>query len=225
MKKVNIIAIIAIILVALITVAALLFVFNDKEEKDDGSGLLKCTTKAAVEKYIEENEVPNYSIKDSYATIPSISIFNAAAAAEITFTGETVSQIKIDYTVFQDKFENMSEEELENFDIMQYQFSQENKEQIEKAFNSIKEGFEKYIAGTLDQFDLVPTHTDIPNEGEDALFYKGLIIKECSVRDRKGMLWLLRYEASYGRAHATLIKVVDESAYEGFIPTVDLTKP
>lgn len=223
MKKVNLLAIIAIILVVVVAVV-LLFCFGNRSESDNKGDLLKCSTVSDVEDYIRRNEIKRYELNDDACAIDGISVFGANSIVEISFQDKAVSRINVDYTLFQDSFEGLSEEERESFDITQYQFSQENKERIDKAFNEIKISFEQYVDGSVDHYDLIPTQEGVSIEENEDLFYQGLLIKEYSLRDRNNVLWLLRYQAAYGMAHATLIKIVDETGYEGFVPIVDLTK-
>ncbi len=223
MKKVNLLAIAAIILLIIIAVV-LLFCFGSHDERDNKVDLLKCSTVSDVEDCIKHSEVEAYELTDDYCMIYGISLFGADSQVEYTFSGEAVSRINIDFTIFQDSFEGLSEEELESFDITQYQFAPEDKEIIQKAFDDVKTAFEQYVGCSIDHYDLIPAQIGTQIEDNEDLFYRGLLIREYSVRDRNNVLWLLRYQASYGMAHATLIKIVDDSGFEGFVPVIDMTK-
>lgn len=224
MKKVNLLAIIAIVLAAAAAVAVWFFCFGNRGEEDTETALLNCSTVFDVEEYISAHGIETYELSTDFCAVNGVSLFGADAEVEFAIENEAVSRIRVKYTLFQDAFEELGETDLETYDITQYRFSQEDKEYIEKAFNDLKERFEQYVGGTLEQYDLLPAQEGVSTEENEELFYQGLQIKEYSVRDRNGVLWLLRYQAAYGMAHATLMKIVDDFDYEGFIPGVDLTK-
>lgn len=223
MKKVNLLSIIAIVLFFSIGVA-LFFVLGNKGNKSDVNDVLDCSTLSEVKEYIEQNKVESYSFDTDICRMSNVSVLGCDASLDFYFENESTDQIKVYYTLFQCIDENASEEELESFDVMSYNFTQRDKEEIVKAFNNVKSSFERKIGCTLEQYDLVPAHEGVAIEDDDDKFYQGLLVKEYSVRDTSGILWLLRFEASYGMARATLIKVVDDSGYEGFIPKIDMTK-
>ncbi len=224
MKSINLLAIIAIVLVVVIIAVTLCFIIGKNGEKNDEIDVLNCSDLKEVKEFIEENEIEAYSFDTDYCHMSNVSVLNSEATVEIFFKNEATSQFKVYYTLFQCVDENASQEELENFDIMSYSFSQEDKDEINIAFDRVKKSFENKLGCILEQYDLIPTQEGVEVEDNDEKFYQGLLIKEYSVRDSWGTIWLLRLEASYGMARATLIKVVDDSGYEGFIPSVDMTK-
>lgn len=223
MKKINLLAIIAIVLVAIIVAVTLFFVIGS-HNNNDTDDILSCSTTASVKEYIEQNKIEIYSFETDYCHISDVPVLGSEATVEFFFNGESTSQIKAYYTLFQCIDENASEEELESFDVMSYEFTQNDKKEITDAFDKVKKGVEKKLGCTLEKYDLIPTQNGLEIEDNEDKFYQGLFVREYSVRDSSGMLWLLRFEASYGMAQATLIKVVDDSGYEGFIPAIDMTK-
>ncbi len=224
MKKAYIVAIVVIVLGIVITAVSMSFEFNDSEEIEDKNELLKCLTVTEVKQFIDNHKVANYVLNDDDCFINDISVLGSECVSNFIFDGEAVSQIKVEYTLFQDAFEGLSDEEMENYDFSQYKFSEEHKKLISDAFHNIKTEFESFVGCTISQYDVIPTQVGVSYEDSDDRFYQGHLVREYSVRDRNGVLWLLRYKAAYGTAHATLIKVVDDSGYDGFMPIVDLTK-
>jgi len=224
MKKINFLAIIAAVLVVIIIAVTLFFVFGNRTEKDNSGEILNCSTVADVKEYIEQNKIESYSFDTDYCYIGNISVLGSNSDVEFLFKNEATIQISVLYPLFQCIDENASEKELESFDVMSYEFTQNDKKDITNAFDKVKKGVENKLGCTLEKYDLIPTQNGLEIEDNEDKFYQGLFVREYSVRDRSGTLWLLRFEASYGLAQATLIKVVDDSGYEGFIPAIDMTK-
>lgn len=221
MKRVNIIATFAVFILIVAAAITLFFVFNNNNGDYD---LLECKNISDVKEYIEDAKVESYNFEKDSAYLSNVDVLEYNADVEFHFYNEATAQIVSYFTLFQCVDENASEEELQNFDVMSYEFTDKDKEQINSNFNKIKGKFQEKIGCTFEHYDLIPTQEVLEIEDDESKFYKGLYVREYSVRDSYGVLWLLRLEASYGMSRATLYKVVDDSGYEGFISAIDMTK-
>ena len=184
-------------------------------------GILETTDRSAVEAYFEEKQL--IAEQDYYITAENCSLYEYAllsnqANVEITFEGDRVLQMQAYFELFLHEFP-------EDAISLGYSFTQEEKEQISKEISSFLEQLGRYFNCELTEYDLVPiVSLDAESSDPEQAFYEGKILREYSVRDRNGILWLLRFDAFDGMATATLYKIVDESGYENFLPIVDLTK-
>lgn len=218
MKKVNLLAIIAVILVAII--AATVVFIAVKDNKDD-TNILNFSTIDEVKNYAEDNNIEKYSFDNEYGCLREVEVLGSTADVEFYFSKGTTSQIVAKYIVFQHEYEYSEDESVE---IPLYKFTEKDKKEISEDFKVIKTAFEEKIGCTLEQFDALPTQEGITLDNSDEQFYQGLFIKEYSVRDKSGVLWLLRFEASNDFAVARLEKIIDDSSFDGFIPHIDLSK-
>ena len=253
MKSVNILAIAAVVLAVVIAIVVLLVVFANPNETRNEVALLQCSTMTAVKEYAQRNEL-SYGDSVDGVIVENVPLFGTDSVVNFTFQDEAVSRINVEYVLFQlepgiapedvpeatakelpaDLPEDISEDELfeimyeeieETNSVMQYVFTKEDREEIAKAFDAVKAGFEEYVGcGEITQYDVVPLGEGATAEDDEEKFYQGLFLKEYSVRDRNNVLWILRFHAAYGQSTAILSKIVDDSEYEGFIPVVDLTR-
>ncbi len=227
MKKVLIISG-CIILAVSIAIASyfLFFVPKDEEQPQKQDDVIALSTEDEIKAYIDKNEISIYDFEEDIAYLLGIDVFGQGADVEFYLTEKKVKQINVTYYLF---FPGLGEEYLNENDIVEndgtiYQFTQEDKDNITNKFNSIKDNFEQYIGCYFEKYDLVPTHNTETLEDTDESFYNGDFIKEYSVRDADGVLWIMQYEASMGTSTVVISKIVDESNFEGFIPAIDLTK-
>ena len=74
MKKVNLFAIIAIIL-AVVVAVVLLICLGNRGESNNKVDLLKCSTFSDVENYIKQNDIERYELNADTCAIDGISVF------------------------------------------------------------------------------------------------------------------------------------------------------
>lgn len=224
MKKINLLAIMGVALL-LVVIAGVLILVRRDDSNEDADKILQLVSKSEVKEYIELHDIEKFSFDTSGCYLGDVEVLGNEAQIEFYFNEkDDVKQIVTYYTLFQYVNDKAVEDEIESVeDSSLYNFTDKDKKKVEDAFNAVKEAFGKYIECELEQYDLIPTHEGASTEDENEDFYQGNVIREYSVRDRGGVLWLLRYEASYGNATATLVKLVDDSEYEGFIPTIDMS--
>ena len=220
MKKV-IIGILALALVALVCV----IIFGPKhEETNKNADILALSNRTELEKYISENSIKSYSFDADIAYIRGIDLFGGTADIEFLMTEESFDEISVGYMLFQPSTEVYENDVDVPDEVPVYQFTDKDKEDINKAFDVVKSGFEAYIGCAFEDYDLVPT-ADFENlEKNEANFFSGKFIKEYSVRDCNGVLWIMQFEASYGSSTVIIHKLINETGFEGFIPGIDLTK-
>ena len=184
-------------------------------------------SKTELEEYIEKEEIDIYSFNIDMAYIGGITLFDTESEIEFYMHNGAVTEMNAYFLLFQPEMSEMTEppaEEAEPEATQPYVFTDGEKAEIEAAFQTVKKGFEEYVGCSLKNYDIIPTHDTETLEDNDAAFYAGEFMKEYSVRDSNGILWILRYEASIGYASAILYKIVDETGFEGFVPSVDMTK-
>lgn len=145
----------------------------------------------------------------------------------MSFSEETVSRISVVWELFDANMSpaasNQNEEEQLS-SAYQHEFTQAEKEKINADFNAIKQKLAERLGTNLEEYDILPSFEGAVLEDTEEQFYQETHIREYSVRDKAGTLWLLRYEVCGGIVQASLTKLLDETGYEGFIPVVDLTK-
>ena len=155
MKKINLLAIIAAVLIFVIIAVTLFFVFGNRTSKDNNGEILSCSTVADVKEYIEQNKIESYSFDTDYCHIGNISVLGSNSDVEFLFKNEITIQISVLYPLFQCIDENASEEKLESFDVMSYEFTQKDKNDITNAFDKVKKGVENKLGCTLEKYDLI----------------------------------------------------------------------
>ena len=220
-KSAIIIGILALVLVALICV----IIFGPKpEETSKNVDILALSNRADLEKYMSENSIKSYSFDDDIAYVRSIELFGASADIEFLMADDVLDEISVGYVLFQPALDEYENDTDVPDDVPVYQFTDKDKEDINKGFGAIKAEFEKYIGCVFEDYDLVPTVDSENLEKSEANFFDGKYIKEYSVRDSKGILWIMQFEASYGSSTVIIHKFVDETGFEGFVPAIDLTK-
>lgn len=220
-KSAIIIGILALVLVALVCV----IVFGPKhEETNKNADILALSNRTELEKYISENSIKSYSFDADIAYIRGIDLFGATADIEFLMTEENFDEISVGYMLFQPSTEVYENDVDVPDEVPIYQFTDKDKDDINKAFDVVKTGFEEYIGCTFEDYDLVPTVDSENLEKNEANFFDGKFIKEYSVRDSNGVLWIMQFEASYGSSTVVIHKLVNESGFDGFVPAIDLTK-
>lgn len=224
MKHINFFMILTVVFAVVAIVFGALYFVGEKKEKNvepeiDKPDILSCTDKGSVKKYIETNNIQEYSMQDDACNIYGTQVFETNANVEISFDGESVAQIKASYTLFECIDENASEEELKNIDLTKYVFSSDDRNKINEACENIKTQLENRLGcEKIEQYDFIAISDKEKSGNDEEDFFDGSFMKEYSVRDSNGVLWLLDFEASYGKTYATLFKIVDDKDYEGFIP-------
>lgn len=220
-KSAIIIGILALVLVALVCV----IIFGPKsEETDKNVDILALSNRADLEKYISENSIKAYSFDADIAYVRGVELFGATADIEFLMADDVFDEISVGYVLFQpalDEYENDTDVPDE---VPVYQFTDKDREDINKAFTAVKSGFEEYIGCVFEDYDLVPTVNSESLEKSEANFFEGKYIEEYSVRDSNGVLWIMQFEASYGSSTVIIHKFVNETGFEGFVPGIDLTK-
>lgn len=220
-KSAIIIGILILALVALVCV----IVFGPKpEETNKKVDILALSNRSDLEKYVSENSIMSYSFDDNIAYVRDVELFGAAADIEFLMTEEIFDKISVGYVLFQPSAEVYENDTDVPDEVPIYQFNDEDKEDINKAFNIVKAEFEGYIGCSFEDYDIVPTADSENLEKNEENFFAGKYIKEYSVRDGNGILWIMQFEASYGSSSVVIHKLVNETGYEGFIPGIDLTK-
>lgn len=223
MKKVNLIAIIVCAVVVFIIGVFLLTSGKGSANID----LLSCNTKATVTEFIESNRVDNYTLDEQHCAFENLDVFGKESIVEVLFDTDAVSRIYVSWDLYDPGMERILNEEIsgERLDTeYPHEYTQAERENVYSMFNSLKQKFEERVDIELEQYDLVPSYDGASLEDNDENFFQGSHIREYSVRDSAGILWLLRFEVCGGIAQVCLFKLVDETGYEGFIPVVDLTK-
>jgi hypothetical protein len=189
-------------------------------------GIMEITDRAELEAYLEEKQLVedrDYTITPELCNLYGQNLLDSMADIEIAFEGERILWINARFDVFLHEF---SEDEMIDESVTEYSFTEAEKEQITKSFDALREQLECYYGCQLSKYDLVPI-LDLGGSSitdPEKAFYDGLVLREYSVRDSNGILWLLRCDAFNGIASAVLYKIVDEYGYENFIPIVDMTK-
>lgn len=212
--------IITVILVAILAVLIAVIILQSKNNKNN-EDIFSVSSKTDLQEYISNNKIETYSFDKDIAYVGEIKLLGEESDIELYMTDDIVNQIYAHYLLFQNEID---EEQEDDADAQIYQFTEQDKENINKTFNTIKGNFEKYIGCTFDGYDVVPVASSDNTIDNEDNFYEGMFIKEYSVRDKNGVLWLMRFEASYGSASTSIYKILDESGYEGFIPRIDLTQ-
>ena len=220
-KTIIIISVLAVVLVALICVIT----FVPKSNSVKNIDILALSAEDDFKEYISNSNIESYSFDKDLAYVNDIELFNKEADIEFYMTDEGFSEINVCFVLFPEEADDEYETDDEvSDDIPEYQFTEKDKNNINKSFEAIKEGFEEYIGCKFTEYDMVPIESLQGVKNNEENFFNGKFLKEYSVRDSDGILWIMRYEASYGSATTVIHKVVNESGYEGFVPGIDLTK-
>lgn len=220
MKKKIIISVTAIVLI--VAVVASIVLFGDSD-KSSGSEVFSVHTEEDIKKFVKNNNIKSYGFDEDTAYINEIELFDGTAAVEFYMTDGNITEIYADFILF----ENFAEHEDDSDEIEEVaveELSDSDKKHIEKNFEEIKTAFSEYMGCTFESYDVLATYGKENVEDTDENFYSGNFIKEYSVRDKYGVLWIMRYGAVPEYASVSICKLVDETGYEGFIPAVDLTK-
>ena len=221
--------------IAALLLAVLVLLSGCKEEtklpEKISLGILEASNRSAVEAYLEENQLTeeqDYFITEEICNVFAQELLNSTANIDISFFNGEILQMTANFDLFCREFD---EEEIAEGDVIEeetpeYSFTQKEKDKIAEQFGSLLKYLEQYWGCQLSEYDLIPL-ADLGgaeiSDPEEA-FYEGKVLKEYSVRDRNGILWLLRFDAFDGMSYATLYKIVNENGYEEFVPVVDLTK-
>ena len=220
-KTLILIGILLVILISLICI----IVFGPKTNKGKNLDVLSISSRSEIENYIEQNNIETYSFDEESACISNIDLFDFKADVNFIIFNDNVDEINIGFLLFQytsgTEYENDTDVPEE---VPVYQFTDKDKNEISKTFNSIKKHFESYLGCTFEDYDVVPTINFEDIENNEDNFFDGKFVKEYSVRDGNGVLWIMRYEASYGSASVEIYKIINETGFEGFIPAIDMTK-
>lgn len=183
-----------------------------KLSKDIPKDILSVTNEAEIKEYIDENKISVYGFDENVAFLMGVEVFGELADVEFYLADKNVVEMNAVYYLFS---VGSDEEYPNDTDVIEedepiYQFTLDDKDSITNKFNKVKENFEEYIGCSFEKYDLVPTHDAETLEDNDESFYNGDYIKEYSVRDANGTLWLMRYEASMGSSIVVISKIVDE---------------
>ena len=223
MNKVKLIAIITSVVLVVIAGVLLLTLGRNSVEYD----LLSCNTKGMLEDYIDGNKITNYVLDEQHCSFNSLSIFGRESSAEVLFDNDAIEQISVSWELY-DPIKILVAngeitEEQANTEYV-HKYTQEEIESLNLSFASLKKEMENRFGIILEHYDLIPTYDGASLEDNAEHFLNGSYIREYSVRDKSGVLWFLRFEICGGIGHASLIKLIDETGYEGFIPILDMTK-
>ncbi len=175
-----------------------------------------------IKKLVEDENIKSYGFDDGYAYITELDLFGETADVEFYMTDGNITEIAASFTLF----ENFSKEMdgADEADVAVPELSESDKKKTEQAFETVKSGFCEYVGCTFESYDVIATYgSDNPEDSEEN-FFNGRFIKEYSVRDSNGVLWLMHYAADSTYASVNIYKLVDETGYDGFIAAVDLTK-
>ena len=223
MKK-KIIIIIGI-LVAILLAIVCFIVFGIKGGSDKNLDIFSVSNKEELQEYVSNNKIESYGFDEDVAYIRDIKIFDKTADIEFLMTDDVVDEIDVYFTLFQIGMDEEYENDTDvSDDTVEYQFTDKDKEQINKSFEIIKTSFGDYLGCSFEKYDVIPIENSESLENNEENFYAGKFLKEYSVRDKDGVLWIMRFEASYGSATMVIYKLVDESGFDNFIPSIDLTK-
>lgn len=221
MKK-TILIIVSVLIV--IVLAVLCFKFLMQDSAKSANDVFKISNETQVKEYIEKENVKTYSFDGDMAYLGQIKLFGTDSDIEFYMTDGYVDEIDAVFTIFRFDDGVVIEDDTESETSDIYTFTEEDKKKIEDSFANIKKGFEQYVGCSFETYDIRPTH-DVENlKDTEENFYAGDFVKEYSVRDNNNVLWIMRYEASFGSSSVVIQKVVNESGYEGFIPAIDMTK-
>lgn len=236
-KKKILILILSLVVVATVALAIVfrndvktLFTNNDKEslsqtetvnkkEKD----ILSFSAKEEISSFIEQNDIESFE-EDNCCYLLGTEVFEMDSDAIITYDGDYVKYINVDFLLYERTYSDTELENIPEDGFTAEAFSKEEIKKIEDAFSSFKKKFENYInSDELTVYDVISTgDTSVQNDEEG--FYKGKTVKQYSIRDKNGTLWILNFSASHGSSIASLRKVLEESDYSGFIPNIDMTE-
>lgn len=223
MKK-KIIIIIGILVAVLLAIVCFI-VFGIKGGSDKNLDILSVSNKEELQEYVSNNKIESYGFDEDVAYIRDIKIFDKTADIEFLMTDDVVDEIDVYFTLFQIGMDEEYENDTDvSDDTVEYQFTDKDKEQINKSFEIIKTSFGDYLGCSFEKYDVIPIENSESLENNEENFYAGKFLKEYSVRDKDGVLWIMRFEASYGSATTVIYKLVDESGFDNFIPSIDLTK-
>ena len=214
-----------ITLAAIVLVAAVLIFSMEREAPN--TDVLTCATRTAVEDFIEANKIKQYALDDASCIFNSLVVLDKEASVEVSFSEETVSRISAVWELFDGHMAHAAADQGEEDDVVNadpYEFTQAEKDEVRASFDALREKLEERLGAKLEQYDILPVYEGAVLEDTEDQFYQGTHIREYSVRDKAGTLWILRFEACSGVVKASLVKLLDETGYEGFLPVVDLTK-
>lgn len=223
MKKVKVVAIILCVVIVGIVGVLWLTLGNNAGKID----ILNCNNRGMVTEFIKDNKLSNYTFDAQHGSFSGLPVLNKEANVEILFENDAIEQISVVWEIYNPikvlvANGQLSKEPQETEYVHKY--TKEEIDTVNLSFASLKEKLEDRFGVTLEQYDLSPAYDGASLEDNDEEFFKGSHIREYSVRDEAGTLWILRFEICGGLGQAGLLKLVDENGYEGFIPAVDLTK-
>lgn len=215
MKKVNLFAVAGIVIATIVAVV-LLVSFSGKKEKETTLDIFECSNVSEIKEYAEKNKVQYYGNDDDSLTISNSNVLGYDTEVVFFLIDEEVYKSE----AYIPLFEYVSEEAQDDYN---YKFSEEDKKDIEESISEVLSRLGNEFGCTIEQYDIVKNGKDVTYDNEEEAFFDGLITREYSIRDKEGRLWLLRIAAYQNYSNAILIQVADESNYEGFIPSVDLS--
>lgn len=212
MKKINLFAVVGIVL-AVILAVVLVFSFAGKKEEQTALNVFKLDTVSQVEEYAKEHELTYYADFDGVVSLSSSLVLGKEAEIDFYYSDDSVYKSEAEITLF----------EAEGEDIASYTLTEKDKANIEKSITELTVSFGEKLGCIFEQYSVVNNFEGVTYDNDTDAFFDSLITREYSVRDAGGTLWLLRASAFNNHACAVLTCITDETGYEGFIPSIDLS--
>ena len=243
MKKKTLVIIVSILLVVVFcTVSVIVLLHNKTPHKDSMTAGEELSTESVLS-FLSKEDIDNYIdgelekdsfdyCEDNYCYLSNVTVLDNKSDVEIILDGKKIDALTATIEFYfkdiseGDKSEENDEKNEDDVEPITptYSFSEKERNEIENKYNIIKNSFERFLkCGEIKTYDLIATHNeDSVSKDEAERFYSGDAIKELSVMDDQNILWLFRFEASNGSASVTILKIINQSEYSGFIPIIDM---
>lgn len=244
MKKVLIIAIGIILLVAI--VLGIVFLLPSKNESEDSIDFSK-TNATEFFKELDEKGTEYTKLDESSYIIPEQMVMNTKADVYIQVQNDKIVEATSNYLLFsnidysndfgavrddesagQDDMEEEIESENSNTEIVkEYKYSSKEKKEIQSEIDNLKKSFEtKLGCGELTNYSLTPfietEGIEIPDDDLEKVL-KGYYQMEYSVRDKEGRLWFLWIYSPYtGVMEASVTMIDSPDKYQDFEPIINM---
>lgn len=165
-----------------------------------------CQTADDVERYVQSYSAQDITRVAGSIYLDAAPLWDTTARVEWRLDEDAVAHIAAICTLPSAAKESYTESEIQT---------------MTQAFQTIKTKWETMLGCTVTRCDAIPTQEDVTDTVTDAAFLNGAYIREYSVRDSSGVLWLLRWAATPQSATVTVHKIIDMTGYEYFKPGVD----
>lgn len=243
MKKVLIIAIGIVLLVAIVLGAV--FLLPSKQPTEPTIDFSKSTT-SELFKELEDNGTEYTKLDEITYIIPEQVLLNSKSDIYIQVKNEKIVEVSTNYLLFsntdysndmgvvaddESAGQDGSEEEIENenttVEEKEYKYSTKNKKEIQSEIDNLKKSFEiKLGCGELTNYSLTPfietEGIEIPDDDLEKVL-KGYYQMEYSVRDKDGRLWFLWIYSPYtGVMEASVTMIDSPDEYQDFEPIINM---